>query len=262
MREWLLANWSNLVGVGGFLLAVVGLYLTFYPRKRKRPIFAMRSTNVFKGLANTVPDVEVKFPGYGTPIKALTITKIAFWNAGSDTIKKQDVVKEDPINVRAKEGIVFLTAATTDSVNPLNKIECTVSKDRTSVAISFDYLDSYQGGIIQVFHTGISNEDLTIHGTIMGSSPIKRKPVTTSQAERVPPWIVFCLLGILWCCWGLVATGIIDVPPAPPEPLPVVPGIRIPIELMGIIIGCLTLLSLLAMHYSHIPKPLSKIRWD
>ena len=123
------------------------------------------SNNIFSGLEHTVPDVEVKFAGYGQPIKALTVTKIAFWNAGTETIKKQDVVKDDPIAVQGKEGIVFLSASVIECVSPLNKLDCKLKSDRSLVNITFEYLDYNQGGNIQVFHTGYLPSSLILSRT-------------------------------------------------------------------------------------------------
>src|ERR1022692_2014229 len=123
--EWWTNNWGNVAGVVGVILAVLGVYLTVKSWKRKIPTYVIRSNNVFKGLENTIPDVEVKFPGYGQPVTSITITKIGFWNAGTETIKRNEVVKDDPIMIRAKDGVVFLSAVIIEAVNPLNKIECT-----------------------------------------------------------------------------------------------------------------------------------------
>src|ERR1022692_2742441 len=104
--EWWTNNWGNVAGVIGVLLAVLGVYLTVKSWKRKIPTYVIRSNNVFKGLDGTIPDVEVKFAGYGQPVTSITITKIGFWNAGNETIKKNEVVKDDPITIHARRACV------------------------------------------------------------------------------------------------------------------------------------------------------------
>src|SRR6185295_17242605 len=100
MAGWWAANWEKMAAIIGVLIGVIGIYLAFVGWKRKKLMYAMGSNSIFSGLEHTVPDVEVKFAGYGQPITALTVTKIAIWNAGNETIKKQDVVKDDPIVIR------------------------------------------------------------------------------------------------------------------------------------------------------------------
>ena len=137
MLEWWAANWEKVVAIAGTLAGVIGVYFGFNGWKRKKPTYVIRSNNIFSGLEHTIPDVEVKFHGYGLPIKALTVTKIAFWNAGTETIKKQDVVKEDPVTIQGKEGIVLLSVSVLETVSPLNKIDCKLNQDRSLATITF-----------------------------------------------------------------------------------------------------------------------------
>jgi hypothetical protein len=203
MVAWWTANWEKVIAIVGTLAGVIGVYFGSKGWKRKKPRYIICSNNIFSGLEHTIPDVEVKFPGYGPLVKALTVTKIAFWNAGTDTIKKQDVVKDDPISIQAKAGIVFLSASVSEIVSPLNKIDCKVSPDRSLVTITFEYLDYNQGAIIQVFHTGTSNADITLHGTIMGLSPIRRRITLNSRGPRIPKWVVLLIICIpLHCAPG------------------------------------------------------------
>lgn len=84
----------------------------------------------------------------GEQIENLTVTKIAFWNAGNDTIKGQDIDKNKPLTVH--------------------------------IDIDFDYFDKNQGGIIQLFHNGKSGNDIKIYGYIISSgAPIYKKYVRT-----------------------------------------------------------------------------------
>src|SRR6476620_2792970 len=103
MLEWLANHWEKAIAVLGFVSIPIGFYLSLKGWKRKKPTYLVRHNNIFAGLEHTVPDVEVKFAGYGQPIKSLTVSKIGFWNAGTETIRKQDVVKEDPITIKGDE---------------------------------------------------------------------------------------------------------------------------------------------------------------
>jgi hypothetical protein len=254
MAEWWAQQWQNVLAVAGVLIGLIGIYLGIKGWKRKRLRYLIRSTNIFTGIDHMVPNVEVKFPGYGPMIKALTVTKIVFWNSGSDTIKSGDIVTGDPLIVRATTGIVFLSAAVTDCFNPLNKVECIQSKDRTEVAITFEYLDQNQGAMIQIFHTGAGNADIRLNGTVMGASPMKRVELTDAMAKNQkhrPLWIPSVALGVGWGGWLLHAVGLIR-----PEP-----GAQVfPVGAFGIGLLLGTFLFVLIMWLTHIPKPFSKIR--
>jgi hypothetical protein len=257
MGEWWAAHWERVITIVGVvlgLLGLIGIYFSYKGWKRKKPYYVILSANIFTGIDHMVPNVEVKFPGYGPMIKALTVTKIAFWNAGSDTIKKADIVKGDPLTVRATTGVVFLSAAVVECVNSLNKVDCTVSKDHSEVDITFDYLDQNEGALIQFFHTGAGNADIRLHGTVMGSSPIKRMELTSvpGKNQRQPTlWMLMTALVVGWGGWIFLATGLLK--PKPQDEV-------IPFWVLGIGLLVTTLLWGIALWYWHIPKPLSKIR--
>src|SRR5437588_12624647 len=63
MLEWLAANWTTIVGT---LIGIgVGAYFGLKGWRHKKLIYVVGGSNIFSGLEHTVPDVEVKFSGYG-----------------------------------------------------------------------------------------------------------------------------------------------------------------------------------------------------
>ncbi len=256
MADWWLQNWEKVLTVVSCAFGFVGVHLALKGWKRKKPTYLVHSNNIFSGLEHTVPDVEVKFPGYGQPIKALTVSKIGFWNAGTDAIRKHDVVKEDPITIRGKEGVVFLSASIIEAVAPLNKINCRVNHDRSLVAVSFEYLDRNQGANIQVFHTGTKNSDLTMHGTIMGTSGVRR--VRRGNDPKPPPpwWFAALPLSVLWLLWLLAAFGAVTLNPPQVE---VPPPTAIPFSVVTYSLLGLTAVICFVMYFFHIPRPFSHI---
>src|SRR5439155_27204900 len=144
----------------------------------------IRSNNIFSGLERTIPDLEVKFPGYGSPVKALTVTKIAFWNAGTETIDRHDVVKDNPLSFRSKSGVVILSVSVLERTNPFNKLECWLNRERTEATITFDYLDHNDSGLIQIFHSGTGNLDIQLEGTIKGARSIQRRSLPTPPPRK------------------------------------------------------------------------------
>jgi hypothetical protein len=264
MSQWFKENWQNVLTVAGLvvgILGLIGLYFGYKGWKRKKLTYLIRSNNYLSGLEHAVPDVEVKFAGYGSPIKALTITKIGFWNGGNDTIKKQEIVKGDPLAIRAKEGVVILATTIVAAVNQLNMVECTVTRDRSQADITFDYLDPNQGAIVQVFHTVTSDNDLKLVGTIMGPVPIKRLTYTPPPAN-IPPWAIVVLLAIGWIIWLLLVTGVVERTPPPAPHLDGQGQELISVEALGIGFCIITVLVLLVLYLIRIPKPFVKITRD
>ena len=201
MAEWFANNWEKLLNVAGFvlgLLGIVGLVVGFKSWKRKRLSYLSRSNNLFSGLESKYPDVEVSFRGYGDTLKSLTVTKLAIWNSGNDTIRKQDIVKDAPLAIQASPGNIILSVKITDLASPLNKIECTLNKERTRAIVSLDYLDPKQGAVVQVFHSGTSNNDIAITGTLIGPVPIVRIRAGEPSESRRSNQRSLGLLGAIW----------------------------------------------------------------
>lgn len=158
-----------LIAVGGIILAVI-----FYWRstKNREPVFAIKSYNILADSSSKMTGLTVN---YKTEIvNNLSITKIAFWNQGRETIKRNDIPEGDPLRISIKNGIKILDAEVISSNNPANKFQISSIDNDSSVRIFFDYLDKNQGGVIQIIHTGTTSNDLSIEGTVMGvGKPIK-----------------------------------------------------------------------------------------
>jgi len=263
MFEWLIANWERVVTIVSLVFGAVGVYLTVRSWKRKNPTYLLRSNNIFCGLEHAIPKVEVKFAGYGSPIKALTVTKIAFWNAGTETINKQDVVKDNPPALRASAGIVILAVDIVARTKAYNRVECTVNRERTEATITFDYLDHNEGALFQVFHSGTGNEDIRLDGTIRGAAPMKRRSLETSPPKRqLSRWLAIPALLVIWACLALLGLMMMCQPQ-----FLLRPGA---FNLLDIItIGLLAFFGLFmsaiiayGLYVTTVPKTLSKIYWD
>ncbi len=180
--------------VGGFVvgtvLGILGLatgYL-FYLWGRKTSSLATALTGLISSRDCTTRLLALRStsPATLTPIPNLTVTKVLFWNAGRETIRKQDVVKTDPVVIACnKPGCEILQADIIQANEPANKFEEKVSQDRQQVTVTFDYVDHGQGAVIQVCHTGTSDKDIEVRGKIMGAGPIRRTTYLPSwRTER------------------------------------------------------------------------------
>lgn len=156
-----------LIAIGGIILAVF-----FYYRgtKNREPVFAIRTYNLLTDSSSKMTGLTIN---YKTEIvNNLSITKIAFWNQGRETIKKGDIPNGDPLRINARDGIKILDAEVIASNNSANKFDVSAIENQSSIRISFDYLDKNQGGVIQIIHTGSFSNDLILEGTIMGAGKI------------------------------------------------------------------------------------------
>ncbi len=158
----------------GILLGIVGVLVTIYMTRTKKPLFRIRSNNIIHGEKNSVEGLEVRYHGYGQPITNLTVSRILFTNEGRGTIRKTDIIATNPVRLRIRNPFVFLSAEILEFTADINKFEIRLSQDRTEINIKFEFIDPGNYVLLQVFHTGTRSEDIHFVGTIADSVPIER----------------------------------------------------------------------------------------
>jgi hypothetical protein len=163
-------------------IASIGLVVIFYLRSKrnKSPKYAIRSINLVEDFVNDLKSLEMKYNG--EQINDLTVSKVAFWNKGRETIHKLDIAKADPIKIQAKDGFRILDAKIIYQKKSANLFTTNINQEKTFVEVSFDYFDKNEGIVIQIIHTGRNSKDLDIKGTIKGADPLKKVTVYSSRA--------------------------------------------------------------------------------
>lgn len=168
---------TPILNVITLILAILGIafsaYFYFKSKKSKRPIYIVKTNSLVKESINQVDSVQILFAN--NKIANLSVTKIAFWNDGKDTINNTDIAKNDPIKIQIKPDFEILEAKILYSKNESNDFRITLSKDRKFISINFDYFDFEEGIVLQLFHTGSQSSDITVTGTIKSVKEIKRK---------------------------------------------------------------------------------------
>ena len=164
-------QWLNLIFLSLAMLSiVVSIYLYRKSRKRKKPVFDKRSINVISDTIQQIGEIDVTFKG--SKIENLTVTKVAFWNDGNDTINDTDQAPTDTLKIAISEDYNILESEVIFQSNYTNNIKANISNNQ--IDISFDYLDPNQGGIIKFVHTGKKSSDIDLTGTFKGANKLKR----------------------------------------------------------------------------------------
>jgi len=170
--KWLDENhWLQLIFLSLALLSIiVSIYLYLKSRKRKKPVFDKRSINVISDTIRNLGDIDVKYKG--DEIDNLTVTKVAFWNNGNETINENDQAPTDKLRISLGEDFIVLESEILFQSSKSNNFQVTNSTNY--ISISFDYLDPKQGCIIKLIHTGRSSSDVSLLGTFKGSDKLKK----------------------------------------------------------------------------------------
>ncbi|MFC0540151.1 hypothetical protein [Kutzneria chonburiensis] len=164
-------NLSDIVGILGLTLSVIGIPLAVIlaRRGRKRPV--LRYVTDFDPIAGP----EDGFLSEGLlrssseiPIKRISRTYLAVWNHQGDTVRGADILPGDKLRMQLCDDDSFLQARIVAHSRTQN--ELSVAQDpneASSVVVGFDFLDSGDGCVVELIHQG-SDAPLIV-GTIRGA---------------------------------------------------------------------------------------------
>lgn len=150
-----LFNNNPLLNAFSLFLAILGIIFTTYfyfkSKKIRMPIYILRTVNLVRENVQKIDTVNILYAG--NKVNNLSITKIAFWNDGKETINNSDVAQNNPIRLIIDKDCIFLDAEIIYQKNPSNDFNISISNDNKYVDITFDYFDFEEGIVLQVFHT-------------------------------------------------------------------------------------------------------------
>lgn len=175
--------WLNVIFLALALLSIIVSIILYIKSKKSRiPTYSVRSVNLIKENIKKIKSVEILYEG--KKVENLTITKLALWNAGKETIDSKDVAQVNPIKIILKNGAKILDSEIIFQKNPSNNFTINIDRTTNEIHVIFDYFDLEEGVIIQMYHTGISSADIEITGTIKATNSIQRKRIST--ISRIP----------------------------------------------------------------------------
>jgi hypothetical protein len=170
--HWLIQNPWNLIFVG---LAVLGFFLSvvFYRRsqKEKRLTYDIRTLRLIEDNVSAIEAVEIRYEGQR--VQNLSLSEITIWNKGTETINNEDVAPKDPIEIVMK-GVKLLRAELIHTKNPVNNFNIVPDLTNGEILVTFDYFDPEEGAVIQIYHTGTTDDDLMLKGTVKGIGQINK----------------------------------------------------------------------------------------
>ena len=178
-------DWNQVIGnpwVGftGTLFGVLGILasIVFYLRARRyqQPAYYKSSIRWYDGA--DVPHKDIKLTFRGKNISRFTITHLAFWNSGNQTIRESDFAPASPLRlVIPKDVEVFdirVTAVTAPEIcASLDSPEVIVAGEKKEIPVHFDYLDGEDGFSIQVIHDSRSVSGIKFVGKLPGVSSFR-----------------------------------------------------------------------------------------
>lgn len=163
----------KILSILGLLIALISFYYTYIGIKYKSPNYIIKNNNLINENISKIDLLDLKVEG--KKINNLTVSKVAFWNSGKETINGVDIAETEPITIYLKEGFEILGSPIIifPTKSP-NQFSIKMSQDKRYFNILFNYMDYGDGLIVEVFHTGKDENDIFLEGKIKGVQEIKK----------------------------------------------------------------------------------------
>lgn len=181
------------LAVAGIGLSVIGIPLAFYlaRRGRRRPVLRLAADfDLIVSQEQGAFHAGVLRTSNGLPVTRISRTWFAIWNHQGDTIRGADIVPDDRLRIQLDRDDTPLLVRVAARSRRQNKLEVSVSTiDSSCVDVDFDFLDSGDGGVIEVIHQSIDRPQMV--GTIRGASLGFRGTVALSPrvvSDMSQPW--------------------------------------------------------------------------
>ncbi len=145
--------------IASFVLTVTGgmsPILNLVNKKNKGLFYSTRSFQVVNKIA-AVKSLAISYEN--EPIEILSLTTIAVWYSGNETIKYPE---DEPLIITLSESNL-IKVDVIGIAEKLKKFECVkLDNEKNSAQIIFNKLKKHQGGAIQIIHTGILDNEKKI----------------------------------------------------------------------------------------------------
>lgn len=197
--------WLNILFI---ILTLISIFLSiwFYikSKRTRKPTYCVRTFNLVRDKINKIDSVNILYQG--EKIDNLSISKIAIWNGGKETISQSDIAKNDRFRIEIVDTASILDFKLLFEKNNANGFKLT-KIDNNCINVEFDYIDFNEGVIIQLYHTATESSDLIIKGSFKGTKEILRNDTSVSifpkmfydvlNLKFMKPRVVRKLLGLM-----------------------------------------------------------------
>lgn len=197
-----------LINILFVILTIITIVLGYLALRRRRPIYAVCGTTLISSSAvEAYPGLEIRF--HGEQVEGATVSEICLWNAGNETIRKEDIAPTDSLRVVAidptctakiiscemvsasrKQVNASLTREEQVLPNPFAETPEEEEVEDVRYILSFDFLEHDDYIHIRAIHTGSRPDSCNIKGTVIGC----KGGVKRLYGERKSPLELACML--------------------------------------------------------------------
>lgn len=175
---------NPVLNIISLILASLGIIFTIYfyfkSKKTRIPTYIVKTINLVREKIQKFDLVEILYSG--VKVNNLSISKVAIWNGGKETINSGDIASNNPFKIKIKNDFEILDAKILFQKNDANDFKIRKSDDNRFITITFDYFDFEEGIVLQIFHTGNDSNDIYIDGKIKSVNKISRREFSSAGA--------------------------------------------------------------------------------
>jgi hypothetical protein len=164
--------WLNVVFI---LLALISIFISFWlyfkGKKTKKPTYCTHTINLIRESINKIKSLDIQHKGQ--KINNLSVTKLALWNAGKETINSIDIAQNDKFRIEINDKYEIIDCELVFQKNQANGFK--IENNNMIIDITFDYFDHNEGVILYIYHTAPHGYFLELKGAFKGVNTIVRK---------------------------------------------------------------------------------------
>ncbi|MFM9989758.1 hypothetical protein [Flavobacterium sp.] len=175
---------NPLLNIIFFILSIVSIILAFIfyfkSIRNKKPIYNIETNRLVSNNLTSLSKIEIKYNN--SPVSNLSVTKIALWNNGKESIRRNDIASSDPIIIKTKDNVLLydFEVVYEKAVNVI-----VVEKEsENSLKISFEFLDFNDGVVLNIYHSGNRSDNIKISGTLIGSEKISQAVIKDYISDK------------------------------------------------------------------------------
>jgi hypothetical protein len=170
---------SDLLNLASIVTGIIGIIAGFIIARRsqrvnKAPCWTITTTNLIEDYSAALDGLKVTFND--NDVKDLSVSRIAFWNAGTASIDYEDVTSDEPFRVMGIGEVKILDAIRVHSNEKTNNFSVAPANEHMAL-LNFKYLGEKQGAIIQIVHTGLGSDDIKVVGVIKEGKKLQKKSI-------------------------------------------------------------------------------------
>lgn len=169
----------NIISFIAAIISIIIPLFNYFSSKKKKPRYVIKTLNL---IDNTLlRDKELRVLCCNKEVQNLSVTRFLLWNKGKKAIYKNDLPSKEPFKINIKDNYKIYQVQILKENNFSNNFKVTLSPDKQSVVIDFEFIEHNDGINLQILHSGKSSSDFELTGKIIGGE--KLRPSNTIPIE-------------------------------------------------------------------------------